>query len=271
MSPLSEIPAESRLIGHNIFLSASVPAPERAERYRRVKDAHLEIEEAVVSLARAVFAEGGTLVFGGHPTISPLVAMVAGEYSTPRFVESRDEEVRTPIHIYQSRAYEGYVPDETLMMFRAGYATLHWTRAVDGECFDPKAPRDRQGCPRSLRHMREQMIRETAPVAMVCIGGMEGVEEETEIFLRLREGAPIYVFGETGGASALLAKRRGDEALRVIDQEILERLERLHRAPARDHEISRGIAEPEKALVPYPLIAQVLVEELAHLDDLPRR
>jgi SLOG-like protein len=268
VSPRSEIRRRGRLEGRCVFLSASVPAPERAEQYRRVEDAHLEIEEAVVSLARAVFTEGGTLVFGGHPAISPLVAMVAGEYIRPRSVEVGEGEVRPPIRIYQSRAFEGVLPDETLAMFRAGYATLHWTEAVAGERFDPKAPRDRPPCPRSLRHMRERMIGETEPVAMVCIGGMEGVEEEAEIFRELRPGAPVYVFGETGGAAALLAARRGDGAPRVIDREVLERLEH-HRA--RDRGASRAAAEPGKPPVPYPLIAQMLVEELIHLDDRPRR
>lgn len=252
----------SRLSERTVFLSASVPSPERAERYRRIEDAHLEIEEAVVSLARAVFAEGGTLVFGGHPAISPLVAMVAGEYIRPRFVEGVGEEVSTPIHIYQSRAFEGYLPDETLMMFRAGYATLHWTEAMDGERFDPEAPRDQPFCPKSLRHMREQMIEETAPIAMVCIGGMEGVEREAEIFRELRQGAPIYVFGGTGGAAALLAEEREDGLLRIIDREVLERLAPLRRS--RELEAGPAHGEPERPPVPYPLIAQMLVGELIH-------
>ena len=261
MSPFAD-PPEGRLNGCSVFLSASVPSPARAERYRRVEDAHLEIEEAVVSLARAVFSERGTLVFGGHPAISPLVAMVAGEYITPRH-EDRGEAAATPIQIYQSRAFEGFLPDETLMMFRAGYATLHWIDAVDGERFEPAASRDLPVCPRSLQFMRERMIRDTAPVAMVCIGGMEGVEREVEVFHEIRGDAPIYVFGETGGAAALLATERGN-GFRVIDREVLERLEPLRRSRERE------MGETGRPLIPYPLIAQMLVEELIHLDDQPR-
>src|SRR5215475_14156218 len=94
----------------NIFLSASVPAPNRAQRYWRVANAAFQIEQAVVSLARAVFSEGGTLVFGGHPAISPLVAMVAGEYRQPLYAESREERLAAPIRIFQSRAFEGSLP-----------------------------------------------------------------------------------------------------------------------------------------------------------------
>lgn len=263
MRSASGIQKGSRLSGGKIFLSASVPSPASAQRYRRVENAHLEIQEAVISLSRAVFVESGTLVFGGHPAISPLVAMIAGEYLAPRFVEGRSADSQTPIQIYQSRAFEGFLPDETRMMFRAGYATLHWTEAVGGERFDPAMPRDRPRCPRSLLLMRQRMIGEMSPVAMVCVGGMEGVEEEVEMFQELRRRAPIYVFGETGGAAALLAGRADEGALRIIDREVLARVEPLRRLHARRQAgTSRERDEAERPPVPYPLVAQVLVEEL---------
>jgi hypothetical protein len=244
--------APGRLEGRAVFLSASVPAPESAEHYRRVADAHLEIEEAVISLARAVFSEGGTLVFGGHPAISPLVAMVAGEYLRPR-AGAGTARGEPPIHIYQSRIFEGHLPQETPAMFRAGYARLHWTEAVDGERYDPDLPRDRPRYPASLRHMRETMIGESRPAAMVCIGGMEGVEQEVEIFARLRPAAPIYTFAETGGAAALLAEARAG-SVRAIDREVLARLAEVRGRPVAS----------ATSVVPYPLIAQRLVAELAH-------
>src|SRR5690348_16641625 len=108
-------PLGSRLRGKTILLSASVPAPERAKEYQRVEDAHFQIEQAVISLARAVFSESGQLVFGGHPAISPLVAMVAGEYREPRYAESHQEKPIAPIRIFQSRAFEGFLPDDTLL------------------------------------------------------------------------------------------------------------------------------------------------------------
>jgi hypothetical protein len=100
------------LDGRAVFLSASVPAAERSEAYRRVPDAPLRIDEAVVSLARAVFSHNGRLVFGGHPAISPLVAMVAAEYHDRPSAPPR-------IIIYQYRAFEGFLPDATLAMFRS--------------------------------------------------------------------------------------------------------------------------------------------------------
>jgi len=238
---------EARLRGRRLFLSASVPTPERPQFYRDAED-HRQIEDAVISLSRAVFVEGGTLVFGGHPAISPLVAMVAGEYLTSL-------QSIPPIEIYQSRAFEGFLPDETLMMYRLGYANLHWTEAVDGERFDPKASRDQPQCPKSLEAMRRRMIGETEPAAMVAIGGMQGIFDESRIFRELREGAPLYTLASTGGAATQMVGR--DPKVRAIDVEILDQLK--GRGPA---EAIEEVSGPGRPVIPYALITQALVQEL---------
>lgn len=182
------------LAQRSIFLSASVPLQARAPIYHVLDNQVDWIEEAVIAVARAVLGQRGQLVFGAHPSISPLVAMVAGEYIEP-----------VPrVHIYQSRAYEGYIPDETSAMVRAGLAVMHWIDAADGERFNPSM-RGQPQCQASLRAMREAMLRETAPAAMVGIGGMEGVEDEAELFADLRPGQPIFLLQSTGGATRLLA------------------------------------------------------------------
>jgi hypothetical protein len=84
---------------------------------------------------------------------------------------------------------------------------------------------------------------------MVCIGGMEGVEEEYAIFRHPRPTSTVYVLGETGGAAGLLARREGN-SVRVIDREITARL-----FPSRESTRAR-------TLPPYALIMQTLVAEL---------
>ncbi len=243
-----------RLRGQRLFLSASVPTRERPQFYGGA-DAHRQIEDAVISLSRAVFVEGGTLVFGGHPAISPLVAMVAGEYLAPLGAEAdgrRERPPAVPIEIYQSRAFEGFLPDETLMMFRLGYANLHWIDAVDGERFDPEAPRDEPPCPGSMEEMRRRMIGEMQPVAMVAIGGMQGIFDELRIFRELRQDAPVYALATTGGAAARLVERR-EPGVRAIDTEVMN--------PLKEHGELRS-REGDRPVIPYPLIVQVLVHEL---------
>jgi len=248
------------LRGKTIFLSASVPNEKRAERYNRVDDAAFEIEQAVISLARAVFSEGGRLVFGGHPAISPLVAMVVGEYREPRFAESREERQLSPVEIFQSRAFEGYLPDDTLLMYKLGYASIHWVEAIDHERFVPDTDTLEVNCPKSLRHMREDMLKATRPDAMVCIGGMEGLEEEVELALGQVPTFPIFVLERTGGAAALL-RGRNDAQLRMIDTEIVTDLNRMRAEMGSFQDTI--IARSHRSLVPYPLVMQTIVEEVS--------
>ena len=199
-----------------VFLSGSVP---NREGFKKVAEAPFLIEQAVVSLARAVFSEGGRIVFGAHPSISPLVASVASEY---RLAGLPDE--TRPVIIYQSHAFDDVLPNETWDMFRFGFAELVWTEALRGEKYRKGDPASRS-CPHSLTHMRQRMIHETKPRFMVVVGGMEGVFEEVELFsefwmknmelLRAHPKPPplIYISPSTGGAAARVL---GESRLEVI-------------------------------------------------------
>ncbi len=165
---------ERRLANRTVFLSASVPAPNRG--FARPPDAAFVVEQAVVGLARAVFAEGGRLVFGAHPSISPLVASVATEYRQASAADGP-----RPVVIYQSRAFEEVLPNETWDLYRFGFADLLWTDAEGGEHYQPGDAASLQ-CPLSLRAMRTRMIKEQKPIAMVIAGGMDGVLEESRCF-----------------------------------------------------------------------------------------
>jgi hypothetical protein len=70
------------------------------------------------------------------------------------------------------------------------------------------------------------MLDDSSILAMVCIGGMEGIEEEAMMFREMRPGRPIYVLARTGGASALMAKAAHDisgptSTVRAIDDEFM--------------------------------------------------
>jgi hypothetical protein len=192
---------ERRLANRTVFLSASVPAPNRG--FARPPDAAFVVEQAVVGLARAVFAEGGRLVFGAHPSISPLVASVATEYRQASAADGP-----RPVVIYQSRAFEEVLPNETWDLYRFGFADLLWTDAEGGEHYQPGDAASLQ-CPLSLRAMRTRMIKEQKPIAMVIAGGMDGVLEEFTLFREHAERSPIYAARDTGGAAARLLVEEG--------------------------------------------------------------
>jgi hypothetical protein len=219
--------------GDVIFLSASVPF-----RTGWVEDARpTEIEEAIVSVARAVFARKGRLLFGGHPSVSPLVAAVAGEY----FAANPTRQVR-PVVTFQSRFFEGRLPDETTDMVKMGWSAIEWTpRDLAKDAKDPRP---------SLKLMRDRMLlgsgtprevidrnRLSPPKAMIAIGGMNGVRDEAFEFLRNRSNwgsqplPRIHLFRSGGGAAARLLE--GDTKRLWPDEQpdfnVLETLQRALR------------------------------------------
>ncbi len=94
------------------------------------------------------------------------------------------------------------------------------------------------------------MIKDSAPEAMVCIGGMEGVFAEVDMFNELGHGRPIFTLEKTGGAASLIADRKHTIS---IDLEVMLRLEKAADA-YDDHEID---------VQPYPLIMQTIVDRIA--------
>lgn len=257
--------------GDAVFLSASVPyRPAWMEGAQPA-----EIEEAIVSVARAVFARRGRLVFGGHPSVSPLIASVAGEYFPP----DPSRRIR-PVVTFQSRFFEGMLPDETTDMARFGWCDIVWTDSA-GRSPEQQAP--------SLKTMRDAMLdgrgeayaaRELGPpVAMIGIGGMEGIRDEAAMFLLKRAGwerpAPprVHLFASVGGAAARLLD--ADWPLFAlwpegeINREFLSVLEQARRNGdlvdvERDWwREQTALRREEVPLQPYAAIAQRTLDTLA--------
>jgi hypothetical protein len=280
--PPSDLAPKARLQGVAVFLSASVPVPERAKEYRRIPEAPLRIEEAVVSIARAIFIEGGTLVFGGHPSISPLVARVADHYYLPAPAEELEHkdlresqlEWRNPsVVIYQSRAWEPLWAEATKRLTGHPLVRVQWVEGEPGEKVDSKI-KDRPQALASLRRMREAMIKETSPEAMIAVGGMRGVLDEAALFAELRPGVPIFVLATTGGAAALLAEDSSlSKVVRTVDAEAgalvrefwkhqeSEQAERLSKSESFAEEESREF------YIPYAFVAQQIADVIAERLD----
>ena len=244
-----------RLAGETVFLSASVPT---REEYRRPSEAAFEVEQAVVSLARTVLAEDGRLVFGGHPSISPLVASVAAEYIRPVI------DAQAPrILIYQSRAFEHVLPDETWEMHQLGYARIVWTPAERGERFDP-AVRTEQ-CLQSLKAMRTVLLNDTDPTVMIAIGGMEGVEREAALFRAHARAATgrrraVYVVKTSGGAAEKLAgaPRAEDNVAVYVLEDRWAQATGLENRPLGTSEEGGE----QRMFTPYPALMQWFVREI---------
>jgi hypothetical protein len=157
----------------SIFLSAGTPdkSPWSAQADS------MRIREAITALV-AVWCPTGTLVFGGHPAISPLVEHTAQALGCTENV-----------HIFQSRFFMNIIPPEA-----SAFKNFHWTDV------DSTSSRDA-----SLQVMRQQMLDFCNPCfAGVFIGGMEGVILEFELFRQRYPQEPVFPVASTGAAARVI-------------------------------------------------------------------
>lgn len=171
------------LAGARIFVSASFPSGPRGEAFRPYDSA--AVAEAVTAVTHAVLLSGGRLVFGAHPTVSPLVLLVARELRRPEVIE-----------IYQSEWFEDRVPQETLNLAEEGFGVLRWTPAVPGDDADDVTP--------SLHRMRDEMFGDGPLAAAIFVGGMEGIFDEYDRLAAHQPSTPRLPLLAPGGAARRL-------------------------------------------------------------------
>jgi hypothetical protein len=160
--------------GLRVFLSASVPLPSRNREYIDTADV-IAIRDAVRALAMVIIEQKAELVFGGHPAITPMIRL--------QIVESGNR-VGERVVMFQSRYFERQFPSDN--------AVFEHVELIDA------VPNDRTA---SLQRMREAMLAGRFD-AGVFIGGMEGVEEEYAMFIRLQPAVPVFPVASTGAAAA---------------------------------------------------------------------
>jgi hypothetical protein len=163
-----------------VFLSASVPLPSRDRSYFETADV-IAIRDAIRALTIVVIEQELQLVFGGHPAITPMIRLQiaqAGISVGDRFV------------VFQSRYFE--------RDFSTDNSAFEHIELIDSVSDDHEA---------SLLKMRREML--TGPFQVgLFVGGMEGVEEEYAMFLRLQPDVPAFPIASTGAAAAKIFDSR---------------------------------------------------------------
>jgi hypothetical protein len=171
----------------NIFLSASVPLPERDKKYFDTADI-IAIRDAVIGLATAVLPHC-RIVWGGHPSITPLMYYV---------MEKLHLNIQDHLIIYQSKFFAKYYPEDNNK-----FKNIVQTPSLE----------DR---PSSLSLMRNQMLKSCDFSAGVFIGGMDGVEDEFVLFRELHPNALVIPVASTGAAAKMIF-----EKLEIKDQRFI--------------------------------------------------
>lgn len=160
---------------NKIFLSASIPYPERDKKYYDTADI-LAIRDAVRGLATVVIPKNH-LVWGGHPSITPLIRFVMDRMSV---------NVKEHVTLYQSLYFEKFFPEDNFA----------FERIIQTEKTDDKN--------QSILIMRKRMFAENNFKIGIFIGGMEGIEDEFELFSNANPKAITLPIASTGAAAKIV-------------------------------------------------------------------
>lgn len=184
----------------NIFLSASIPLPERHHKYYDTADI-IAIRDAVIALASIVINRH-KIIWGGHPSITPLINLViertvqykieksaikkSSEEQSENLFQEIKREIQNHITIYQSEFFRDKFPE-------------------DNEKFENIIFTDNKGdIHSSVQEMRHKMLSENEFAAAVFIGGMDGIEVEYKMFKELHPQALILPIASTGAATKIV-------------------------------------------------------------------
>lgn len=160
---------------NKVFLSASIPYPDRDKKFYDTADI-VSIRDAVRALATVVIPKAH-LIWGGHPSITPLI----------RFVMDRmNIDLKKHITLYQSLFFEEYFPSDNF-----AFENIVLT--------ETKNNRDE-----SLVLMRSKLINENDFKVGIFIGGMEGINDEYVMFKERHPNALILPIASTGAAANIL-------------------------------------------------------------------
>lgn len=166
----------------NLFLSASVPVAGRADgKYLATADV-IAIRDAVIALVSVALPKYH-LIWGGHPSITPLIANV---------LRHSNREVNASVTVYQSGYYVKEFPDENKDVEHI---------VITDDLGDRE---------KSIELMRKQMIVNNKYAAAVFIGGMNGVEDEFDLFTTSHPNAYVLPVASTGAAAEMLYERNAD-------------------------------------------------------------
>ena len=163
-----------------IFLSASVPTPDRDPKFYETVDV-IAIQEAIRALVSTLVEQDGRLVFGGHPAITPMIRTLLNNVG---------ESPYEYITLYQSAYFKPKFPTENKY-----FEKLKVVSAVK----DDKK--------QSLFKMRKKMIGEKDYDCAVFIGGMEGIFDEFKMFRNIHPELPAFPIASTGAAALLVYEK----------------------------------------------------------------
>lgn len=185
----------------NIFLSASIPLPERHPKYYDTADI-IAIRDAVIALASLVLSKH-RIIWGGHPSITPLIYYVIertiqNEFLDKDFEELDSEEEKKAVEKKLKSTISKHVILYQSLFFKDKFP-------ADNDKFENIVYTDSSGdIQNSIHLMRERMLSDYKYDAAVFIGGMDGIEVEYKMFIEKHPHALILPIASTGAATKIV-------------------------------------------------------------------
>jgi len=164
--------SEEKVSRRGLIISGAFPDAQPDEQQH--------LTDAILAFARAILDRQRLIIFGGHPTFTPLILDIGRR--------RRPKDFKKAIHLYQSRFV---VTDKDLQALQK-QATVFSVDAVEADRIA------------SLTRMRQEMINDRQAAGLVAVGGRTKSEQHSpgldeEIDLALKAKLPVFLIGSAGG------------------------------------------------------------------------
>jgi hypothetical protein len=208
--------SESALRGVGVFLSGSIPdQPNEAARQAAEKRLMVFLSE----LSRGILASGGDVVFGGHPTITPVVHWLARQLGP----------VGGRVHLFQLERFRNTSPPEA--HDSAIFPQARWI---------PQHGPEDHFVAGELKEMRQEMVTRADAGVFVGgrtagnVGGKPGIRMEFEMFRAENTNSPVYLVGLLDGAVGEIIRELEASNKRGPNGLTDEQLEYVRKSPNGD-------------------------------------
>lgn len=185
----------------NIFLSASIPLPERHPKYYETADI-IAIRDAVIALSSIALTEH-RIIWGGHPSITPLIyyvieKMLINKLDREDWDLPMNEKEKTLIDIKLKGKIQNHVTLYQSLFFKDDFPP-------ENDKFQNVVLTENVGdVHSSIQHMRKRMFTENKFSAAVFLGGMDGIEVEYNMFKEYHPDALVLPIASTGAATKIV-------------------------------------------------------------------
>jgi hypothetical protein len=179
----------------NIFLSASIPLPDRHPKYYDSADI-IAIRDAIIALSNITLTKH-RIIWGGHPSITPLIyyvieRMLVNNLKREDWDLPLNEDEQAMIEVQLQGKIQEHVILYQSLFFKDDFP-------LENEKFkNVRLTKKLDDIPSSIDLMRYKMFSENEFAAAIFIGGMDGIEVEYKMFKEFHPKALVLPIASTG-------------------------------------------------------------------------